>query len=147
MGFRLSPPVIETFTLDETDQRYGLAQGSTTVTLRQATQSQHERRQDLFSQLTSKMPSTGSIETIELIRRLNDPELARTEIYLTIIDCNIEDEDGKSLFKFSKDKSGNSWLDMNEVDFRKAFGKLPIEVAEEIHTKVLEVNKDWGPLG
>ena len=50
------------------------------------------------------------------------------------ITISIEDENGEPLFKFP----------LVEKDFVKAWNRLPIFVANEIHSKVLEMNPTWG---
>jgi len=143
MPLKLSPPIEKTFTLDKTDKLYG-AEG-TTVTIRQASQLQHERRQDLFASMQSRLTEDTGI--VELVQRFNLPEVHRIEAMLTIIDCNIESEDGKPLFKFKKVSKTGSVLAMSEREFKEAWGQLPVDVATEIHEKILEVNPTWGASG
>jgi hypothetical protein len=144
MPLKLKPPVEETFYLDKTDATYPPESTNdeiverTTVLIRQATQAQHERRSDLFSRLTSRVSDNPDV--VEIITRFSFPELQRIECFLSVRDCNIEDEDGKPLFKF---KSGI----ISETDFNRAWGKLPPLVCDEIHEKVLELNPTWGKLG
>lgn len=142
MPLKLKPPVEQTFPLEKTDKLYG-SEG-TIVTIRQASQLHHERRQDLWATMNSRY-SDGT-DTVELIQRFNQPELFRIETMLTLVDCNIEGENGKPLFKFRKE--GNSQvLSMNEGAFKEAWGQLPVDVAAEIHEKVLEVNPTWSNRG
>jgi hypothetical protein len=144
MPFKLQPPVEETFFLDKTDEAYPLEvtnEGEpqrTTVLIRQATQAQHERRSDLFSKLTSRVGNDPDV--VEIVTRFSFPELQRIECFLAVKDCNIEDEDGKPLFKF---KNGV----ISEADFNRGWGKLPPLVCDEIHQKVLELNPTWGKMG
>jgi len=51
------------------------------------------------------------------------------------------------LFNVRKDKKGNTYIDMTESEFNAAWAKLPVDVTEEIHDKVLEVNPLWGARG
>lgn len=142
MPLKLTPPIEKTFNLEKTDKLY--ESEGTTVTVRQASQLHHERRQDLWATMNSRFG--GETDTVELVQRFNQSELHRIETMLTLVDCNIEDENGKPLFKFKKQGSSNS-LDMSEIAFRNAWGKLPVDVAIEIHEKVLEVNPTWSNQG
>ena len=144
MSFKLKPPVEEVFFLDKTDEEYPAESINdepperTTVTVRQATQAQHERRSDLFSKLTTRVSNDPNI--VEIVTRFSYPELQRIECFLAVVDCNIEDEDSSPLFRFKNGK-------ISEFDFNKGWGKLPPLVAEEIHQKVLTLNPTWGKLG
>jgi len=130
MPVKLTAPLEKDFPLERTDLAYDNEGEPTKVTIRQATQARASLNDEL--QLRQKW----SVE-----------ELKRIEVYLTLIGCNLEDEDGKSLFRF-KSLNGHSDLDMTENEFKKAWGKLPPDIAQEIHEKVLEVNLSWGgPLG
>jgi hypothetical protein len=144
MSFKLSPPVIETFTLEETDKNFGTK--GTTVTIRQASTYQHEKRQSIFADMKSRFTDDGSV--YELVQTLNTPELHRIEAQLTMTDCNILDEDEKPLFTFKQDKKGHAFLDMTNAEFEAAWGLLPMDITEEISGKVREVNLKWkGPVG
>lgn len=141
MPLKLMAPIIETFVLEETDKLFENAGEPTTVTIRQATQMQHEKRQSIFATMEQTMP-VNSEEAPLMRHRFVAAELARMETYLTLVDCNIENESGKPLFKFRKDDKG---LEMTTSEFKEAFGQLPLIVANEIHSKVLEVNDGWKP--
>lgn len=143
MALRLNPPVEKTFLLEETNKNY--ESEGTSVTIRQASQGQFEKRQDLFAEMTSKFTNDPGL--VEVVQRFSIPELHRIEAYLTLVDCNIEDEDGGLLFRISKDNKGHSYLNMTEKEFERAWAKLPVDVAAEIHEKVLEMNPTWGSRG
>jgi hypothetical protein len=133
------------FTLDKSDKHYGTDGEPTKIAVRQATQAQNEKRSRVFSEVSQVMDGR-SPSSIELSQRWSMEELKRTEAFLTLVSCNIKGEDNKSLFKFSKD-GGKQYLDMSDIEFREAWGSLPPIVANEIHSKVLEVNTTWsGPL-
>lgn len=135
-AFKLAAPIQEEFTLEKTDALFGCS--GTRVTIRQATQEQHERRSTLFENLVREYDSKNSGERLRTIQKYNEPELRRMEAFLTVVSSNIEAEDGAQLFRAG----------MTEVEFQKAWGLLPPSVAAEIHSKVLLVNKLWaGPEG
>jgi|WetSurSiteA1Bulk_404760.scaffolds.fasta_scaffold08291_2 hypothetical protein len=140
MGLRLSPPIEKTFTLEEIDKKYG-GDTHTVITIRQASQMQHEKRQDLWATMKSRF-LTGE-PGMEITQRFSIPELMRVEVYLTMTDCNIEDEDGKMLFTFKQDNKGRQFIAMDAGRFAEAWGKLPPDVCLAIHDKVIEVNPDW----
>lgn len=149
MPIKLIAPVEEEFILTKTDEAYGEEGGEPTrVTIRQATQSQNERRFKVFEKLTQQLSDDlGSEAIIQTIQRINLHELRRIEVNLTMIGCNLMDEDGTPLFAFKK-FGDRQYLDMSDEEFRKAWGKLPPDIAYEISDKVLEVNKLWrGPMG
>lgn len=144
MPIQLKPRVEQTFPLEKSDEKYG---GSGTfVTVKQATQGEHEKRQDLYSTLRSVYGGDGS-NSFEMVQRWNLSELHRHEARLVLLDCNIENEDGKPLFNVKKDRKGNNYIEMTEVAFNEAWAKLPVDIAEEIHSKVLELNPLWGARG
>ncbi len=140
MGLRLSPPVEKTFLLEDIDEKYG-GDTKTSITIRQASQLQHEKRQDLWATMKSRF-LTGEAG-MEITQRFSVPELMRVEVYLTLTDCNIEDEDGKLLFTFKQDNKGRQYLAMDSARFAEAWGKLPPDVCAAIHERVMEVNPDW----
>jgi len=148
MPIKLSAPITKVFTLEETDRTYGNeGEEPTTVTIRQATQAQHEHRQQLFATLERRFDDIRPEQTT-LVQTANTEELKRLETRLTLIDCNIFKEDGKKpLFVFKKSRDGLQELDMEPREFDAAWGLLPPDVASEIHRKVIELNIMWGPRG
>jgi len=145
MAFKLSAPIEKEFVLDKTDEIYGeKGDEPTRVSIRQATQADHERRSSLWDTLTQEVEGEdfSNPDSVRIIQRLSVAELNRLEVYLTIVGCNIVKEDGKELFKFKNGK-----LDMSERAFINAWGLLPPIVANEIHEKVREVNITWAKGG
>lgn len=120
--------------------------GDTRVRVRQATQREHELRADLWA-TASRVMRDGVGGEVELKQRISFPEIMRREVYLTLVECNITDENDSPIFKFTKVETGRSVLAMSEVSFADAWGKLPAKVAAEIHSKVLELNTAWGVAG
>lgn len=144
MPLKLAAPLEKIFTLDRTDRIFSNDGEPTTVTVRQATQSSNEIRGDVYAKVERSVDDKGEVI---LASEWSAERLKRTEVYLTMVDCNILDENGDLLFKFKKDGSGRQILDMTTESFRRAWGKLDPIVAAEIHEKVLEVNLSWaGPL-
>lgn len=147
MPIKLIAPLEKTFTLDRSDELLGNDGTPTTVTIRQARQAQHEVRSAVYSEVTRVLARTEDDGKMMLRQSWTMEELARTEVYLSMVDCNILGEDGKPLFNFSK-KGDHQYLDMTTHAFREAWGQLQPQVAAEIHEKVMEVNLTWaGPLG
>lgn len=142
MPIKLIAPIYKTMTLERSDERYGNDGEPTQVTIRQATQAQHELRQDQFSKLERKFSDINPDE-VTVVQNIPMEVLKRLETYLTLVECNITDVDGKDMFPSTKDGSGNPKLKMSKAQFDTAWGLLPPDVAEEIHEKVLEVNIVW----
>jgi hypothetical protein len=140
MPIRLEIPLVKESTLDKVDKYYGLKDGDspTRVSIRQATQGQHEKRAALFSNIIREWSQQA--DGVRLIQRFSFEELKRIEVQLTLASCNIEDAEGEPLFKF--DKKG---FIVDEGAFKRAWDSLPPLVADAIHEKVLEVNEDWEP--
>lgn len=136
MPFRISLPQIQQFPLTGIDPS-----GETIVEIKQATQAAVERR---AAATESRTHILGEGENqVKIISKFNYPELQRVEAYLTMTSCNVEAADGGHLFKFKQSRSGFPMLDMSEEDFELAWGRLPSEVADEIHNCVLAVNPMW----
>lgn len=140
MPFRKQIPLVKDLVLERTDKAYGVQGTPTSVTIRQATQSAHERRANLFANIVRELGKND--EMVRLVQRFSMEELKRIEVMLTLAGCNIEDENGSMLFKFDSDG-----FIRDEAAFNRAWGMLPPLVAEEIHDKVLDVNVDWAPQG
>lgn len=142
MPLKLLAPVYQEFTLDKSDEKYNVDGEGSKVTIKQAAQREHEQRQDLFSTLERKFKELTPDE-ISIVSRFSMEELKRQEVWLTLVEANITDENGKSLFPSRKVKGGYSVLAMKRQEFNDSWGKLPPDVATEIHEKVLEVNLMW----
>lgn len=140
MPIHLSVPLEKDYVLERTDEIYGVPDGEPTrITVRQATQGEHERRAALFSQIVREMAKNDAQDLVRLIQRFSFEELKRIEVQLTLKACNIVGPDDKLLFSF--DAKGR----INEQKFREAWDLLPPAVAMEIHEKVLDLNVDWRP--
>lgn len=142
MPIQLKPRIEQTFNLEDTDEKY--ESEGTYVTIKQATQGEHEKRQDLYATLRSIYG--GDTGSFEMVQRWNMSELHRHETRLVMTDCNILDEDGNQLFRVKQSKAGK-YIDMTDTEFNAAWSKLPVDIAEEIHSKVLELNPLWGSRG
>ena len=143
MPLQLTAPIEKEFPLEKSDKQLGCTGDPTRVTIRQATQAEHERRSDIWAEMTQEvMGDRVSPDSIRLIQRISLPELHRIEAFCTMSACNILDIGDKQLFKFKDGK-----VDMQENEFRIAWGKLDPMVVDEIHEKILEVNLTWGNRG
>jgi hypothetical protein len=137
MPLKLTAPLLKTFELSRADEKYGTDGTPTTVTVRQATQFEHERRQALFATLEQKM-SNADPDEFSLVQNWSLEELKRVEVWLTFVDCNMLDEKGNPLFPSREGKAP-----VNEKAFTHAWGSLFPDIAAEIHEKILEVNPLW----
>lgn len=144
MPVKLVAPIEQTFTLDKTDAKYGTDGSPTTVTIRQATQDQNEKRSLIYSKIIQKYNATE--RSMEQEQIFSIEQLKRIEVYLTLVGCNILSEKNEPLFRF-RNKNNMQYIDMTDFEFALAWGVLPPDIAAEIHGKVMEVNLTWaGPL-
>lgn len=146
MPIKLSAPIFKTFELTDMDKKYGSDGEPTRVIIKQATQAQHEQRQQVFATLERRYNDLSPDETT-LVQTANIEELKRLESYLTICECNMLNAEGEAVFPSKKDKEGIPYLAMNRLQFDKAWGLLPPDIANELHDKVLELNIMWGARG
>jgi len=143
MPLKLTAPIEKECVLEKSDELFGCEGDPTRVTIRQATQAQHERRSDLWAEMTQEVfGDRVAPDSVRLIQRISLPELHRIEVYCTLAGSNILGVDGEPLFKFKNGK-----LAMTEYEFNIAWGQLLPEIVNEIHEKVLEVNPTWGKQG
>lgn len=144
MPLKLSVPLEKTFTLDISDEIYGNDGEPTKVTIRQATQGAVEKRSFIYSEVTNIVSQASQLSAeMQLRQKWSLEELKRTEAYLTMVGCDVLDADGTTLFKF-KTVGDRLQINMSEREFKVAWNKLDPIIAAEIHSKVLEVNPDWG---
>jgi hypothetical protein len=137
VAFRVNP-IEQTFTLDKTDAHYGNEQGSTTVTIRQASQEAAETIDQLYA-LVKRRYSDDVPGEVVVEQKLSIQTLRRTQAFHTLVSSNIEDEKGKLLF--------TEKVTCCEDKFKAAFGALPTDVVDEIMECVYKVNLKWGPEG
>ena len=140
MAYKLSAPIIEDFILVDSDKIFNNEGDPTRIAVRQASQGEQERRARVFAEISRVIDNENIFGATSLTLRQtwSMEELKRVEVYLTLAACNIQDEDGSPLFTFKNDR-----LAMDESAFRDAWYLLPPMIAEEIHSKVLEVNYVW----
>lgn len=144
MPLKIAAPRIEVYALTKTDEAYAVEGPPSTVTIVQARESAHILRQSFFAKLEQRWSQGGEVTVVQ---HLGLEELSRLETRLTMIECNLEDEHGNRIFK-SKTGPNGVQLDMTTEEFERAWGSLPLDVADEIHAKVLEMNPMWaGPGG
>jgi hypothetical protein len=143
MPLRLSAPIEKSFVLEISDAHFGNDGEPTKITIRQATQDANERRSFIYSEVTNIISQNVLSAEMQLRQRWSLEELKRMEAFLTLVHADILDVDGTPLFRF-KTEENRQVLDMNQNEFKKAWGKLDPIIAAEIHQKVMEVNVDWG---
>jgi hypothetical protein len=141
MPIKATGPVVKDYELVRSDQEFGNDGIPTSVAIRQATALDIERRAELTARVRATHGPDGTYATE---RDWNYPRIQRLEVYLTLADSNIEDEDGKPLFKFKKGKTGIPELAMSEAEFNDAWKKLPWIVCEEMHECAIRTNPQWG---
>jgi hypothetical protein len=137
MALKLTAPIEKDFILEKTDKEYDVKDDHTTVRIRQATQGQCEVRNALLSEFTRVFDG----DQLTVSQHFSPEELYRREVELTMVGCNIENDNGKPTFFFKDGK-------VDPASFKRGWAGLPPIVAEEIHDKVLEMNPLWaGPMG
>jgi hypothetical protein len=137
MPIKLSVPLIKDFTLEKCDKAAENTGEPTRVTIRQAAQGERERRDEVFSEFKREY-TDGKITVTQ---RISYDDVVRTEVFLTMAACNIQDMNSEPLFKFKGDRIAS------EEDFLKAWAQLPPSWADEIHEQVLKVNLLWSETG
>jgi hypothetical protein len=139
----------EEYTLDLPDELD--PSHDTVVTIKPASVQENAVRDELWAKqkrtYNADMPNAMTIESESTYAQRQ-----ATEVYITLVGCNIEYQpldhlgepkgDPEPLFKFGS-KAGVAYLDMSRDQFLVAWGKLPQEVADEIHRCVLLKNPNW----
>lgn len=146
MPYRFKLPVNKDYHLEETDEKLGITKdngGLTMIQVRECTQGDNERRNELFAEFKRTLETDG---TVVITQRISFDDIRRLEVYLALAGANLEDEaaegeEAKPLFKFKNGK-----LDGEEA-FKKSWSKLPPFIADEIHKKVLDANPMWSANG
>jgi hypothetical protein len=109
------------------------------VTIRQARVGDDIRRRELVSE--ASLVIKDNIFGQEIKQKINTGEIRRFDVYLTLVDSNLQDEDEKGgitpWFVFHNRRLVDQSL------FEKAYNALPPDVADAIYEKVLEVNPQW----
>lgn len=142
MPYQLDIPLEKDYPLKKTDKLNKIsADEPTMITVKQATQGQHERRENLFSQIIREVVQDAPEDVVRLVSRFSMAELMRIECYLTVTACNIKNSAGRDLFEY------NSKGQITEAKFREAWDALPPSIADEIHECVLDLNVAWRPGG
>lgn len=144
MPLKLTAPIYTTSELTKSDEKYGKSEDKdpTWVTVKQASQGEHEQRQALFATLEQKWSQLDPDE-VSLVQTVSMEEVKKLEVYLTLCESNFLDEADKPLFP-TRQKDGNPQLAMPKAQFVKAWARLLPDVAREIHEIVLEANPLWG---
>src|SRR5258706_6404558 len=119
------------------------------VEVRQATTGDEIRIGEFYSESTRVIDEDG--KTREFKQKWNNSEVVALQVYMTLSGASaidLEDPHNPNSFKpaFSFAKSdGVMRLNMNEIDFRTAWAKLPQPVSEAIYNAVLLENDQWSP--
>jgi hypothetical protein len=148
MPAKISMPIYARKELPITDQSYGCEGDPSYVIIKQARQHEQIKRQDLFKRLERSWNSSDDPNTIHLVQDISMEMVWREEAYMTLVECNLVDADGKILFPSTQTKNGHPQLTMDRAAFEAAWGDLFPDINREIIAKIHEVNPQWGgPLG
>lgn len=122
------------------------------VTIKPATVAETASRDELWAKQT-RTYNTGTPDSVEVKTESTFSQRQALEVFLTLVDCNIKYQDvgatGEpegdpiSLFQIGRKANGEPYLAMEREAFLVNWGRLPAEVAEEIHEKVLLKNPQW----
>lgn len=138
MPAKLKLEQITYYTLEKTDillENTGPDASPTRIAVRQAKQGEHELRNSVYDQVQRIFDENGA----RVEQRVDYSELRRLEVYLTLADCNLQDETGAQIFRFKDNR-----LDMTREEFDKTWALLnDPRIAEEIHAFVLDKNVLW----
>lgn len=114
--------------------------GETTGTYRQPNRYQVSLHQQALGRDSRALSTT---EGMAFINPVSMEEARAIEVWLTLVDCNLQDDKGKSLFKFKK-KGTKMEMDMDFNQFWAAWGKIAEpEVAQQLWEAAVEVAPDW----
>lgn len=149
MPLVLTKGIAETYKLEKADPS-----GDTYVVIKPATVAEQAARDELQAKSVRTFRA-GQPDAIEVKSDATFSQRQSLEVFLSMIDCNIQmqdtDPDGKpvgepkQLFKIGRRTNGEPYLDMTRIQFVEAWGRLPMPVADEIHSKVLAKNPQWDP--
>jgi len=117
--------------------------GELEVVIRQARVGDNLRRGEYFAEVT-QIYDDAFMGPMQVKQSRNAHEIRRFEVFATLVGCNLQDEDGEDLFRFGNNDQG-AFLDMTEPAFNNVWDLLPMNVAELVHDRVLEVNVLWDP--
>ncbi len=122
------------------------------VTIKPATVAETASRDELWAKQT-RTYNTGTPDSVEVKTESTFSQRQALEVYLTLVDCNIKyqevgptgesEGDPIALFTIGRKPNGEPYLAMEREPFLVNWGRLPAEVAEEIHEKVLLKNPQW----
>lgn len=139
MPAQLKPALEETFNLTETDkllENTNVTDSPTTVTVIQVAQGAHDKRMKLWEEFKRSVNADG---TVEITQRISPAEVRSLEVFLAMKACNLENAPIKE-----GDKPTPVFVfPLNQKAYEKAWASLPPAVADEIHSKVLEINPLW----
>lgn len=113
------------------------------VSIRQARTGDAVQLGNLFSE-TTRVWDDADFGPIQLKQKWNQMELQRMRAYLTMVACDLEDENGDPLFLFRTGKHGPE-TSMGRDAFNQVWDSLPQELTDMIHECVIKANPQWGP--
>lgn len=120
------------------------------VEVRHATNEEESSVSNLAKNTTRVFNNDGSQS---VTTNYSGHDMRKLQAYLALTDCNLtvadddhpEDPDkDKPLFTFRR-IDGKMRVDMNPIDFEKAWGKLPTKWADAVTRAVYKVNPQWDP--
>jgi hypothetical protein len=112
------------------------------VSFKQATEALNLHRQEMLAK-----PVTRSWQDEAYQEQLSFTPFSKRmaiDVWLTLIACNIERDNGSPLFNFHEIEGAKKVTDKTLEKFLTKWGKLPPQWAEAIYERCLRVNPTWG---
>jgi hypothetical protein len=127
-------PVVKTFKLLSDPE--GVAE----IVVRQATQGDAHKRMDLFK----KSSRVYREDEWQVNYEYNSLDQVEVEVWLTLESIlGVVDDEGNELFG-SHQVGSRMHSAPSLARFKELWNSLPVDVAAEIHDKVIEMNPEWG---
>jgi len=113
--------------------------GDTFVRVKQATTGDNAQRSLLWAKTSLEWDDKAQ-GRVRQYNEISQAQIMAEEVWLTLLECNIGDEDGKPVFPNIDIRARRP-----KDNFLTAWNSLPFEWAQEIHEAVLEANPQWNP--
>lgn len=137
----------ESFTLDQGGAFLGPVGEPAQVLVKKALKSDFEWRKDMLTSHITAASRQYGIDPGVLSWICIIDQVEQVDAYLSLVGCNLVNKHEDALFRFSTNRAGEPYLDMDWLEFREAWEELPGLIAGEIHAKVCHVNPNWDHSG
>jgi len=128
-------PILKIFFLDKSDKEYGNEGERSKISIRKFKSDDIEELKRWFKELEEYARENDWFH-------INISDIRQKEVFLSLAECNLVDENDELLFSFK-----NNRISMSEKEFFSAWGTLPRIISDEITECVGKVNHPWIPEG